>query len=72
VIEALRFGWGKLPNTLGYGRALRAIGEIHPNLQVEEVKVRTFRSVMETSQEVFEKQWSDEALKLMDDIPSRA
>ena len=97
VVEALMHGWDRLPKTVGYGRALRGIMEIHPELRPEvrsevrsEVrpgvrsglrsdfrmealpKVSNFRSVLEIPQERFEKNWSDQALREMDDIPSRA
>lgn len=66
VVEALQQGWERLPKTFGYGRALRGMREIHPELDVGN------HPVLKTTQEKFEKLWSDEALKLMDDIPSRA
>lgn len=61
VVEALKQGWHRLPKTVGYGRALRGIGEIHPELRYDAV-----------SQESFEKKWAEKALEWMDEIPSRA
>jgi hypothetical protein len=73
VIAALRHGWDRLPKTLGYGRALKGIFEIQPDLLSEEIKMSIRdRSIFEMSQEKFEKKWSEEALKWMDEIPSRA
>lgn len=73
VIEALQHGWERLPKTVGYGRALRGIQEIHPELKIEGVeKVHHSRMVLDTPQARFEKKWADEALRLMDEIPSRA
>jgi hypothetical protein len=73
VIEALWHGWERLPKTVGYGRALRGIGEVHPELGFEaQAKTHVQRSILQMPQERFEKKWNDEALKLMDDIPSRA
>ena len=71
VIEALKHGWDRLPNTVGYGRALRSILEVHPDLRVDGL-TKPQEKVMEISQKDFEKNWSEEALKLMDEIPSRA
>jgi hypothetical protein len=60
VVEALRQGWERLPRTVGYGRALRGISE-------------TFAEVKSLEpQERFEKKWAEQALVLMDEIPSRA
>ncbi len=73
VVAALRHGWERLPKTVGYGRALRGILEVHPHLPLDHLpKVPHFRSVLEMSQELFEKKWNEEALRHMDDIPSRA
>jgi hypothetical protein len=73
VVEALRNGWERLPKTVGYGRALRGMREVHPDLPLEGLhKVPALRAVLEMPQERFEKNWNDEALRLMDDIPSRA
>ncbi len=66
VVEALRQGWQRLPGTLGYGRALLGMRERISSLDIGRHK--TF----EVSQERFEKLWNDEAVRLMDDIPSRA
>lgn len=71
IVAALKHGWERLPKTVGYGRGLRGLLDIHPELRVDGLNERA-RSVIETPQEVFEKKWSQEALRLMDDIPSRA
>ncbi len=73
VVEALKSGWDRQPKTLGYGRALRSFFEFHPNVSQDGVKrVHEMRQIMNTSQERFEKRWNDEAVRLLDDIPSRA
>ena len=64
VVEALKHGRVRLPKTWGYGRALKGISEVLPQFSQSAVGA--------PSQEVFEKKWSDEALNLMDEIPSRA
>jgi hypothetical protein len=65
VVEALKHGLERLPKTLGYRRSLRGISEVHPEL-------KDLNGQSDLSQEQFEKKWNEEALKLMDDIPSRA
>lgn len=77
VVEALMSGWERLPKTVGYGRALRGILEVHPDLfsllSIPRVtKLPGYRSFLEIPQEVFEKKWEEEALQQMDEIPSRA
>jgi hypothetical protein len=73
VIEALRHGWGRLPKTVGYGRALMGMIEVCPELRVEELlKQHATRAVLEMPQEQFEKKWNESALAELDDIPSRA
>ncbi|MBC7693483.1 MAG: hypothetical protein H7222_17085 [Methylotenera sp.] len=73
VVEALKHGWNRLPHTLTYGRALRGFSEVHPELDLSLLlKTPAYRKVLENPQARFEKKWSEEALKLMDEIPSRA
>jgi hypothetical protein len=73
VMEALQYGWSRLPNTVAYGRALRGFLQTHPELKFAGVpEVKKSRQVVEMSRERFEKRWSEEALRLMDEIPSRA
>ena len=75
VIDALKQGWSRLPKTVGYGRALRGIRNIHPELgrSLSDVaKTPLAETIMAESREAFEKKWNDEAVRLMDDIPSRA
>ena len=76
VFETLTSGWERQPKSMGYGRGLRGMMEVHPALKVEapadKAKARWVRSVLDTSQEVFERRWNEEALKHLDDIPSRA
>lgn len=76
VIEALKHGWERLPKSVGYGRALRGMLSVHAGIEnelgLDQLKVTSARAVMDLSQERFERKWADEALVLMDDIPSRA
>lgn len=64
VVEALKHGQTRLPpKAIGYRRALRAMSEVHAE----------FADLSDQPpQDVFERKWAEEALKLMDDIPSRA
>ncbi len=71
VIEALRQGWDRLAKTVGYGRALRGILEVHPGLSLEGLS-KSARTLMSIPQERFEAHWAEEALRELDDIPSRA
>ena len=71
IVEDLKSGWDRLPKTLGYGRALRGILEVHPRITVDELN-KTQRAILERTQDRFEKKWSEEALRELDDIPSRA
>jgi hypothetical protein len=73
VADALVHGWERLGRAMGYGRALRAMHEVDSQLKLDHLmKNHEHRRVLETSQEKFEKKWAEEAIKLMDDIPSRA
>ncbi len=73
IVAALRQGWDRLPKTVGYGRALHGILEVHPHLPLDRLeKIPSFNAQLEMPQELFEKQWAEAALKLMDEIPSRA
>lgn len=73
VVEALKHGWERLPKTMGYGRALRGVTEVHPELRFEDLfKQRAARAVLEVPQAAFESKWNETALAELDDIPSRA
>jgi len=73
VVEALQHGWERMPKTAGYGRGLRGFLEVRPELRTGDfMKGHPRRAVLDMTQEKFEKRWADEALRLMDDIPSRA
>jgi len=73
VFAALIHGWERLGKAMGYGRALRAMHEVHSNLDLSALmKNHQHRKVLETPKAVFEKKWAEEAIKEMDDIPSRA
>jgi hypothetical protein len=73
VLEVLKNGWDRQPKTLGYGRALRSFFELHPELPRDGIqRAQEMRQILNTPQERFEKLWSEEAVRLMDEIPSRA
>jgi hypothetical protein len=71
VVEALQHGWDRLPKTIGYGRALRGILEVRTELKPD-TSTPARRALFDTPQDRFEKRWHEEALRLLDDIPSRA
>ncbi len=76
VVHALAQGWGRLPQTVGYGRALRGILEISPDSPDSKKswiqETPRLAAALDLPQELFEKKWNEEALRWMDDIPSRA
>jgi hypothetical protein len=73
VVEALTHGWGRLPKTWGYERALQGILEVHPRIPVEVPRnSRSVHKAFKVSRERFEKLWATEAVRLMDEIPERA
>jgi hypothetical protein len=73
VVDALIQGWSRLPKTVGYGRALRSISEVHSDLNIQQlIQDKAHRRVLEVPQEKFEKTWDEAAVKWMDEIPSRA
>lgn len=67
VIAALKHGWERLPQTVGYGRALYGIQQ-----SCKDPTLKSSLKLKEYSKTPFEQAWAQEALKLMDDIPSRA
>lgn len=71
VLDALIQGWSRLPKTIGYGRALHRILECKPGLLLKGLS-KNAESVLKVTQSDFEKKWNDEALRLLDDIPSTA
>jgi hypothetical protein len=73
VFDALIHGWERLGRAMGYGRALRAMHEVDSQLNLDSLmKNHEHRRVLETPQAKFEKKWAEEAVILMEDIPSRA
>jgi hypothetical protein len=73
VIDALVRGWDLLAKTVGYGRALRGFLELHPEMSVSMwAKDATKRRVLDTDEASFTKKWGEEAVRWMDEIPSRA
>jgi hypothetical protein len=71
VVQALLQGWERLPKTAGYGRALRGILEIIPDLSLGSL-TKQQNKLLRIRQEEFEQKWNEEALKELDEIPSRA
>jgi hypothetical protein len=78
VIDALIHGWNRLPKTMGYGRALRGILEVAPELAQTHADLgsllgdRTVKEQLNVTESDFESKWSTAALHWMDEIPSRA
>ncbi len=77
VVTALAEGWERLSKTVAYGRALRAILEVHPELREQPRVLALSRSprpkaVLQQPREAFEASWAEAALVLLDEIPSRA
>lgn len=77
ILEALKESWERQPGTYAYGRALRGMIDADPSLRghrdIEALLLKPATAkILETPREVFEKRWAEEALVLMDDIPSRA
>lgn len=77
VVDALAHGAERLRDTIGYARALRAIGLARPEV-VAPARKRvierrpTLRKVLDTPREEMEARWNAAALVHLDDIPSRA
>lgn len=69
VVETLVAGWERQPGTLAYGRGLRGMLEVHPELR--ERLESTLAKTPETQPE-FEAKWGAAALAAMEEIPSRA
>lgn len=78
VVEALLHGRDRLPRTEGYGRALRGIFEVHPELRAGKADVdasakgQELRRILDLPQDRFEKRWHEGALRQLEEIPSRA
>ena len=66
VIGALENGAIRMPKTFGYRRALLGMAEACPAIFQDRMNQKL------PSQTTFEQEWGDEALALMEDIPSRA
>ncbi len=77
VVTALKDGWARLHPSVGYGRALHGIFEVHPALR-DDLRLRELvrdarcKPILKTSREAFEAAWASSALALLDEIPSRA
>ncbi|MBN8609693.1 MAG: hypothetical protein J0L92_03880 [Deltaproteobacteria bacterium] len=73
VIDALVQGTERMPKTQSYTRALHAIRAAHPEHDALSAAVaKTHRAVLKRSRQEHEALWSDAALALLEDIPSRA
>ena len=74
VVQALVDGWKRLPGTIGYARALQSIfqAEGFKGVLAPLKDQKGCRRALETSRESFEKRWNAEALRHLDEIPSRA
>ncbi len=73
VIAALTFGCERMPKTQSYARALYVIRAQHPEHDALSASViKSHRAVMKRSREEHEQLWSEKAMALLDEIPSRA
>lgn len=77
IVEILKESWDRQPGTYAYGRALRGALDADPGLRANRHIEAAFlvpaqAKVLETPRASFESRWAEEALRLMDDIPSRA
>lgn len=75
VVDALVQGSERLRDTVGYARALRAIGELAPELRTRWSALKKNagqRRALELPREDFEARWSSAALAHLEEIPSRA
>jgi hypothetical protein len=77
IFEALAAGWERQPGTVAYGRGILGMIEVLPELArsaaLEPLRKDKLRKrVLDQSQAAFESQWAGEALRWMDEIPSRA
>jgi hypothetical protein len=77
VLEALVQGWLRLPKTVGYGRALRGMaaqgGELQRRIESHpDLNGHFHRQVIALPRDRFERRWNEQALTLLDEIPSRA
>jgi hypothetical protein len=73
VAEALVQGWRRIPETQGYGRALRELIAGVPALELGELPRGTgAKKALTLTQSEYEKRWAEEALAKLDEIPSRA
>lgn len=76
VVTTLIEGWERQPGTVAYGRGLRGMLEVCPGLLNSELgeKLGLAKALLKApgTQSEFEAKWASEALKQMEDIPSRA
>lgn len=77
IVETLKESWDRQPGTFAYGRALRGALDANPDLRSNRHVEAAFlvpaqAAVLETARERFESRWAEEAIRHMDDIPSRA
>lgn len=73
VIDALVGGTERMPKTQSYARALHVIRAAHPEHDALSTSVvKSHRAVLRRSRAEHETLWSDKALALLEEIPSRA
>ncbi len=81
LFVALADAWAKQPGTFAYGRGLAGMLARRPEFRelpetkpayADAMAAPGTRAILETSRAVFERRWGEEALRLMEDIPSRA
>jgi hypothetical protein len=73
VFVVLVEAWERQPKTIGYGRGLKGICEISPELTKRECTQLKERKVMlNLDQRAFQERWAKRGLEWMDEIPSRA
>jgi hypothetical protein len=77
ILTALQESWERQPGSFAYGRALRGMLEVNPDLRAQREFEALFLApatakVLETPGEALEKRWAVEELRWMVDIPSSA
>lgn len=73
VVDALVYGQERLRATIGYARGLHGILSVKPALRERALRADArYRKMLDAPREQIERTWSEAALALLDDIPSRA
>ncbi len=71
VATALMQGWLGLPGTVGYGRAINGITSVYPAAMPEPI-AKNYRNLIAIPRDRFEAKFREHAVRLLDEIPSRA